>query len=380
MASSTPRSPSRTENEIRELNQDLLKVLVSTVTPNPALPLIDFFRIRGDMYTRALRKICLDDNIVDVGTSEHLSCTTKPQPTSLLDRGRRLADVNSLITKINHQCQAEQGNGSLAFQYRHVDTESLVSLVPTGETIWSVFGQAIIKINRDLVVKRGRLELQKLEEAANIQLVRHLTSVPVPEIVRVHADEREMYIFMAFLAGTPLQDLWATMTNDSKERIASQLKIHMDDLRSVPPPSPCYFGSVESHICIDCRELTRITVNQNRPISSEAEFNKFVMTDLNLRHHDEYCSMLLSMQRCNHKIVLTHGDFHPRNIIVKDDVVIAIIDWEFAGWYPEYWEYVKALNVVGPVVDWWRYLPKIIDTYYQEWAIDRQIQNVMIMR
>ena len=374
--SSPPRSPSRTEHEITELNEDIVNVLIRTIKRNPTLPLIDFFRIRGDMYTRALRKIWLDHNIVDVGASEHSSYTTKGYQ---FDR-RPDRTVNSLITKINHQCQAEQGNGTLCFQYRHVDTESLVSLVPGGETIWNLFGQAIIKINPDLVVKRGRLELRKLEEAANIQMVRHLTSVPVPEIVRVHADEREMYIFMAFLPGTPLQDVWATMTNESKDRIASQLKIYMDDLRSVPPPSPCYFGSVESHICIDCRQLTRITVSENPPISSEVEFNKFVMTDLNLRYHDEYCNMLLSMQRCDHRIVLTHGDFHPRNIIVKDDAVIAIIDWEFAGWYPEHWEFVKALNAVGLVVDWWRYLPKIIGNYYQEWGIDRQIQNVMIMR
>lgn len=55
------------------------------------------------------------------------------------------------------------------------------------------------------------------------------------------------------------------------------------------------------------------------------------MTDFNLRYHDEYYNMLSSMQRCDHIIVLIHGDFHPRNILVKDDTVIAIVDWEFAG-------------------------------------------------
>lgn len=46
---------------------------------------------------------------------------------------------------------------------------------------------------------------------------------------------------------------------------------------------------------------------------------------------------------------MTHGDLHPRNIMVfwEDDDkgsagaargirVTAVLDWEFAGWYPEY--------------------------------------------
>ncbi|OQU95969.1 hypothetical protein CLAIMM_02116 [Cladophialophora immunda] len=32
--------------------------------------------------------------------------------------------------------------------------------------------------------------------------------------------------------------------------------------------------------------------------------------------------------------VLTHGDFNLRNIMVKDDKIIAILDWETAGFYP----------------------------------------------
>lgn len=45
----------------------------------------------------------------------------------------------------------------------------------------------------------------------------------------------------------------------------------------------------------------------------------------------------------NYRIVFTHGDPVPRNIIVDGDVVAGVIDWEQAGWYPEHWEYVKSL-------------------------------------
>jgi len=32
--------------------------------------------------------------------------------------------------------------------------------------------------------------------------------------------------------------------------------------------------------------------------------------------------------------VLNHGDFHGRNIMVRDKKIVAILDWEFAGSYP----------------------------------------------
>lgn len=45
----------------------------------------------------------------------------------------------------------------------------------------------------------------------------------------------------------------------------------------------------------------------------------------------------------NHDIVFTHADLNMRNILVDEDGKLSgIVDWECAGWYPEYWEYTKA--------------------------------------
>ena len=44
-------------------------------------------------------------------------------------------------------------------------------------------------------------------------------------------------------------------------------------------------------------------------------------------------------------IVFTHGDLCPRNIIVDPSSkrIVGIIDWAWAGWYPEYWEAGRML-------------------------------------
>lgn len=42
-------------------------------------------------------------------------------------------------------------------------------------------------------------------------------------------------------------------------------------------------------------------------------------------------------------MVFTHNNLAPRNILVRDGHVVGIVDWEFSGFYSQYWEYVSAL-------------------------------------
>ncbi|KAG7138524.1 hypothetical protein HYQ45_004275 [Verticillium longisporum] len=45
----------------------------------------------------------------------------------------------------------------------------------------------------------------------------------------------------------------------------------------------------------------------------------------------------------------THADLNPSNIQYHNGRITGIIDWEFAGWYPEYWEYTKMWFADRPV-------------------------------
>ena len=106
--------------------------------------------------------------------------------------------------------------------------------------------------------------------------------------------------------------------------------------------------------------------------------------------------------RQDHRMVMTHGDLHPRSIMVSavevplppnnsiqcacgstdmcnsEVKVLAIIDWETSGWYPEYWEFVKAVHKLGlddPLLDWREHLPSSIDVWPMEYALDCQIDR-----
>jgi thiamine kinase-like enzyme len=42
--------------------------------------------------------------------------------------------------------------------------------------------------------------------------------------------------------------------------------------------------------------------------------------------------------------VFTHQDLAPRNILVDTHYNISLVDWQFSGWYPIYFEYVGMQN------------------------------------
>lgn len=51
-------------------------------------------------------------------------------------------------------------------------------------------------------------------------------------------------------------------------------------------------------------------------------------------------------------IVLTHNDLCPRNVMIDDGRVSGIIDWEFAGMYPVYYEYFRLKYFWGSSDDY----------------------------
>lgn len=73
----------------------------------------------------------------------------------------------------------------------------------------------------------------------------------------------------------------------------------------------------------------------------------------------------------NSAIKFTHGDLHRSNIIVtlsRPYHVLAIVNWEQSGWFPAYWESLKALFTAYREEEWvTKYLPMVLDQYYDIW-------------
>jgi aminoglycoside phosphotransferase (APT) family kinase protein len=65
------------------------------------------------------------------------------------------------------------------------------------------------------------------------------------------------------------------------------------------------------------------------------------------------------------EVVFTHSDLHPSNIIVSKNTespkILAIIDWRQSGWYPDYWEFCKAMYTAEVDGEWMNtYIPMFL--------------------
>ncbi|PSS03225.1 kinase-like domain-containing protein [Coniella lustricola] len=192
------------------------------------------------------------------------------------------------------------------------------------------------------------------DEFAALQLVRQLTSIPVPQPLDMistkttasqtndHHDrddaEPVSYILESRLPGMPLSNCQFVLSDRECGRIEEQLAEYLVELRSIPNNANADrpICSVLGEQCSDTRIRGGVPVG---PFADEAEFNQ------NLRFPDH-------PNRQGHQIVFTHADLNPRNILVGHGLqadgsvgwgITGIVDWEMAGYYPEYWDYTKAL-------------------------------------
>lgn len=193
-------------------------------------------------------------------------------------------------------------------------------------------------------------DIDSLRNEVNaLRTVRRYTSIPAPKLLDFVAasapaeddpDCEEGYLLMSRLPGVPLSRCHQVLSDNDADQITAQLQDYVTQLRAVPRDTAAGARSV---ICDTlggaCRDARVRFGTPIGPFADEAAFNKV------LRNPDDPA-------RTGHHIFFTHADLNPRNILVNRAVwqdgslgwrVTGIVDWEMAGYYPEYWEYTKAL-------------------------------------
>lgn len=78
--------------------------------------------------------------------------------------------------------------------------------------------------------------------------------------------------------------------------------------------------------------------------------------------------------------MFTHGDLHPGNIIVRPDGKIVLLDWGLAGFWPEYWEFYRAMFNPAWRVSWDRSVERFIPPYYVEYRVISTVFGVVRWR
>ncbi|KAI1176474.1 kinase-like domain-containing protein [Nemania sp. FL0916] len=204
-----------------------------------------------------------------------------------------------------------------------------------------------VPISKTKIVKAGwRVHLT---EGATMKYIAENTSIPVPEVHCSFVHNNIAYIVMERIQGEELPKAIRNMSQEALESVLAQLRGMVQELRSLTPPpgtgvESCVGGSLH-----DCR-LPRGNPRFG-PFKTIQEFHKwlrhdFEMDDAKDREIDQDWHDVAKMIRQQDgpwpPPKFAHGDLNPFNILIRDGKVAAIIDWEFAGWYPHYWEYTSA--------------------------------------
>ncbi|KAF9793248.1 kinase-like protein [Thelephora terrestris] len=259
-------------------------------------------------------------------------------------------------------------------------TQIVLERVAVGKKIWELAGRAVFDLGEGVVVKAGD-DLHPDEASSMRFLENHAPTLPAPRCMGFLTIGRRSLLFMTKIPGDTLQNRWSTLSAQAKLGIQQSLSEAISVLRNIEKPEGQPFGSLSGR-CTDTRISDRYT---DSPVHDEATFNQFLLTSSRSRVSNGYKGWIASMLRTNHRIVFTHGDFHPRNIMVVDSQdggisLSGIIDWEASGFYPEYWEHLKAVNTrdTRDENDWWSHLPPAIVGYDQEIAVDCLLERSLV--
>lgn len=103
---------------------------------------------------------------------------------------------------------------------------------------------------------------------------------------------------------------------------------------------------------------TRVPNHIMGPFTSEGDLTQYLLSaasDHGFQSREEYDEALVRAKRIDqrpHRVTFTHGDFKAHNILVDDNGHLSgFLDWESAGWCPEYWDFTTAVRFGRD--SWW---------------------------
>ena len=225
-----------------------------------------------------------------------------------------------------------------------------------------------------LCVKYG--PSRHISEAEAMAYVAHRTSVPVPKVYCAFERRGVTYILMERIRGVSVGKIWSSISAEGRERLRSQLRAFLAELREIPPPQPGHVGDVNYSKLYD----DRIAAGGLGPFTTSRAFHQFLRNDVVRPVKDpELDQLIINHEEQEYMSCFTHGDLSSSNILVRDGCVVGIIDWEMAGWYPEYWEYTSAWHV-NPYDEWWRpEVENFLDPYPAELEMEKSRRKLFPM-
>ena len=262
--------------------------------------------------------------------------------------------------------------------------------IPTNrEAMASEDGRVVI-VGDCFVVKYG-VQIRENEGYA-LLLLENSPSIPSPQLYAMWRHGDVLYLVMELIPGQNLRTLWGTLSENEKSSICSQLRQAFTHIRSIPstgsfgnivggPLPHLFFGSYTGDPRIMGPFQTSEDLHAGLALHAQRQQER------NMRHgwNSEWLARHLPEALKDQPSTFTHGDLIKQNIMVQEQpgadgqtdrqfLLTGLIDWEMAGWYPQYWEYANLFIYAYWEDDWEAKAELFIDPYPREAALLKMVR------
>jgi thiamine kinase-like enzyme len=172
---------------------------------------------------------------------------------------------------------------------------------------------------------------------------------------------------------------WKARHEESKLRILQQLKVYIQQLRDLTPPKEGYVGALHGCYAYDLR--IPVIRDGFKSADSVHEFHRLLrenieqITGADEKRKADFERLVTLQNACSKNTHFSHGDLSAHNILVEEDEITGIIDWDTSGWYPDYWEYARRKCDSHPFEGDWS---NETDQFLQQFPDAVEMENLRI--
>ena len=211
-----------------------------------------------------------------------------------------------------------------------------------------------------------------------LRMIDKHTSIPAYRVVNVYNRPEGKVVEYEGVPGRNLEKHWTELSVDKKRKIVTDMSRFVEQLRKMTPPKHFVIGDSTMGAALD----TRFGPGKVGPFYSLDAFHDFLRRGHGAKEFDvKVAEVHEEKAKSGSPYVLkfTHCNLKPSNILIDESGgVCAIIGWESAGWYPEYWEYVSMCQNADTQSlaneEWLEMMRSVVPKYEDELACDCAIR------
>ncbi|KAI1500904.1 kinase-like domain-containing protein [Biscogniauxia marginata] len=231
-------------------------------------------------------------------------------------------------------------------------------------SLFDAFATAV-KVGQHFAVKFGGQV--SLLEAENLRHVSANSKVPVPKVLATMTEPETAcnFIVLEYIDSQGLKEIWKFLTLAEKLNVSKEIQNAPDNLRKLQ--SLGYFGALNRHRFPDRVFWTpEENPETSGPFETEGELNEEIIRRLKAFEPTSHISLLRTLilnTLKGHHTVFTHGDLHPKNILMSR--------------YPEYWGICNDTIAGRFRPDWLKLAQRIMPIYTTKYLVLQAIRSLL---